>query len=254
MNELIQITTNEQGLSVVSARELHAFLEVRTRFNDWIKARIIKYSFRQDTDYVEVESFTEFSVKGGRPETEYALTLDMAKELAMVENNHKGREARLYFIEKEKQLRQVLTSPTTEQVLIQLIGQSNQLLANQQKMLVDQQQAINQLRADVNTIMSGYRPPKNRLTPRLVGPPKKAANPLRQLITRKVNDYCAIHEAEQSETYRYLYRRIHEFYGIDVYRLVHLSKQESHLDVLERYGHLEKLYGFIMSELHSPEE
>lgn len=99
--ELIRIHhRNNQRL--VDARELHEFLEVQTRFNDWIALRISKYGFIENQDYI---SFTENLVKpsGGRPAIEYGLTLDMAKELSMVENNEKGKIARKYFIEKEKE-------------------------------------------------------------------------------------------------------------------------------------------------------
>lgn len=90
----------------MNARDLHAFLEAPTRFNDWIAGRIREYGFSPDQDFV---TFTEKSVKG-RPSREYHLSLDMAKELAMVERNDKGREARRYFIECEKKLHAVRDS------------------------------------------------------------------------------------------------------------------------------------------------
>ncbi len=103
-SELIHIS-EENGKRAVNARELHAFLGSKTRFNDWIKDRIKKYEFIEDQDF---ESFTENSVKpnGGRPTTEYAISVDMAKELSMVENNDRGKQARRYFIECEKRLRE----------------------------------------------------------------------------------------------------------------------------------------------------
>lgn len=87
----------------VNARDLHSFLDVKTRFNDWIKHRIEEYQFIANLDFI---SFTQNSVKptGGRPTVEYHLTLNMAKELAMVENNEQGRKVRRYFIQCEKEL------------------------------------------------------------------------------------------------------------------------------------------------------
>ena len=81
---------------------------MQTRFNDWITTRISEYDFVENQDYVR---FTENSVKpqGGRPSQEYYITLEMAKELAMVERNEKGREARRYFIECEKKLKETTT-------------------------------------------------------------------------------------------------------------------------------------------------
>ncbi|MVM34212.1 hypothetical protein GO755_29545 [Spirosoma sp. HMF4905] len=262
MNELISITTGVQGSPVVSARELHGFLSIKSKFADWIKNRIIKYKLLENEDYVLIaeEGFSKSLEKGGRPELDYALTLDTAKELAMVENNEKGREARRYFIEKEKQLRQLIDAPvSTEQVLIQLVSQQVQLMA-------DTQQMLNQLRLDVDSIMHGQKPPsakpsrsgKQLSLPGL--PPSSrrssAGSPsssLRQLIHTRVIEYCGYHEATTQETYNYLYKRMFEVYSISVYRLVRMGT-ESLLDAVERYGHLDRLYSLVMAELHYNED
>lgn len=95
------------------ARKLHEFLQVSSRFNDWIKNRINEYGFQENQDFM---SFTKNSVKpkGGRATTEYHITLDMAKELAMVERNEQGRAARRYFIECEKKLQQTQMPPANK--------------------------------------------------------------------------------------------------------------------------------------------
>lgn len=108
MNELIKLSNvviAEEEVQTVNARELHAFLEVGDHFRNWIRNRIEEYDFVENQDYI---SFAENPAKpqGGRPSKEYAITLDMAKELSMVERNDKGRQARKYFIECEKQLKQ----------------------------------------------------------------------------------------------------------------------------------------------------
>lgn len=102
-NELIPITAatiggEQQG---VNARDLHDFLEVKTAFKDWIARRIEDFDFKEDSDFC---SFLSES-SGGRPSKEYVLTLNMAKELSMVERNEKGKQARQYFIQCEKQLK-----------------------------------------------------------------------------------------------------------------------------------------------------
>lgn len=96
---------NQNHEMLCDARELHKFLGVNTRFNDWIKNRIAEYGFVQNQDYI---SFTENLVKpkNGRKNVQYHITLDMAKELAMVEKNAKGRQIRRYFIQMEKQVSQ----------------------------------------------------------------------------------------------------------------------------------------------------
>ncbi|WP_332060812.1 antA/AntB antirepressor family protein [Bartonella sp. CB74] len=106
MNTLIPISKQAIGqetVQTVNARELHAFLEVKTNFKDWIIRRIQDYKFQEGYDFC---SFLSES-SGGRPSKDYALTLDMAKELAMVERNEKGKQARQYFIECERRAKEV---------------------------------------------------------------------------------------------------------------------------------------------------
>lgn len=98
MNELIKVSTNEHGQQLTSGRELHEFLEVNERYNDWFP-RMVKYGFEENIDFT---SFTEKSVKGGRPSIDHALSIDMAKEVSMIQRTEKGKQARLYFIEVEK--------------------------------------------------------------------------------------------------------------------------------------------------------
>lgn len=113
MNQLIQITSAAVGdteTQTVNARELHAFLEVGKVFAAWIQERIVQYDFVENQDFV-VFSDSGNNLKGGRPAKEYHLTLDMAKELAMVERNEKGKQARQYFIECERQAKQLTVDP-----------------------------------------------------------------------------------------------------------------------------------------------
>jgi len=99
--DLIPVTARTVGqasVPTVDARALHMFLEVQTQFKDWIARRIEEYGFEDGRDFC---SFLSES-SGGRPANEYALCLDMAKELSMVERNAKGKQARQYFIECER--------------------------------------------------------------------------------------------------------------------------------------------------------
>lgn len=96
-----------QTQALVNARDLHQFLESKQHFANWIKNRINEYGFTQDVDFLGVNTVmsTEAGFFGRREKTvtDYHLSLDMAKELCMVERNDKGRQARRYFIEMEKQ-------------------------------------------------------------------------------------------------------------------------------------------------------
>ncbi|MBI2381870.1 MAG: antA/AntB antirepressor family protein [Gammaproteobacteria bacterium] len=90
-------------LLTVDARELHQALESRQDFSNWIKARIRRYGFAEGMDYEVFDKPIE-NPKGGRPVQEYRLSLDAAKELAMVEGTERGRQVRRYFIDCERRL------------------------------------------------------------------------------------------------------------------------------------------------------
>lgn len=93
----------QQETPLCNARDLHAALKVGRIFATWITGRIAEYGFVEGEDYFPVSG----SIRRGRgqPKTDYHLTLDMAKELAMVENNEIGRQVRRYFIRAEAELR-----------------------------------------------------------------------------------------------------------------------------------------------------
>ena len=97
MNELIKITYNNDR-PAVSARDLHDFLEVKTAYKDWFP-RMCEYGFTEGEDFC---SFLSEST-GGRPAQDAVLTIDMAKELCMIQRNEKGKQARQYFLQIEKE-------------------------------------------------------------------------------------------------------------------------------------------------------
>ena len=98
------ITLNGDKITAVNARDLWKFLESKQDFSTWIKRRIEKYEFIEGQDYL-LHKFVEQLPSGAKHCIEYLISLDMAKELAMVENNERGRQARQYFIEVEKRFR-----------------------------------------------------------------------------------------------------------------------------------------------------
>ena len=108
MHELISPQPHDTLIQAVSARELHAFLQVQTKFADWVRSRIADYDFVENQDFVWVSENSETQRADGQrgiiTRKEYYITLDMAKELSMVERNEQGKEARRYFIECEEKL------------------------------------------------------------------------------------------------------------------------------------------------------
>lgn len=115
MNELIKITEHN-GNQVVSARDLHKFLEITERFSSWFE-RMLQYGFVENIDYQGCEFFNALA---NQTLTDYAITFDCAKEISMIQRSKKGKEAREYFIECEKQLRSgKFALPTTYKEALQ---------------------------------------------------------------------------------------------------------------------------------------
>jgi anti-repressor protein len=126
MDTLIKVWKTEKGNQAVSGRDLHKFLDIGREFANWIKGRIEKYGFIENKDFYKMyydqngnnipiakSGNDDYQrVIGGR--IEYVLTISMAKELAMVENNEKGREARKYFIECEEKFKAATLNNTLD--------------------------------------------------------------------------------------------------------------------------------------------
>ncbi len=133
MNEIIKINSN----NTVSGRELHEFLESKRDFTTWIKDKINKYGFVEGIDF----TFHKF-VERKTWKHDYEITVDMAKELSMIENNDKGKQARRYFINCEKKLKEVVKKPLTtlEQLKLHYLA------------LEEQNKELKQVKADVTDL------------------------------------------------------------------------------------------------------
>jgi phage anti-repressor protein len=106
MTELIKVKKNG-----VSAYTLYQFLEIESNFSTWFKRRVTDYGFKTGLDFIP---FLEQS-DGGRPREDFILSVDMAKELAMVEKTEKGRMVRKYLIEVENKYKQQLLRDSTKE-------------------------------------------------------------------------------------------------------------------------------------------
>jgi len=94
---------HRDNLKTNSARELHQFLEIETPLTIWMP-RMLDYGFEEQKDFTSILGKST----GGRPSTDYALTLDMAKERSMIQRSEKGKQARQYFIACEKKLQEIV--------------------------------------------------------------------------------------------------------------------------------------------------
>lgn len=127
MNELIKVSLTTFGndeVNSINARDLHVFLEVKSEFRNWIKNRIEQYQFVQGVDFIAGNFLP------GSEQKDYTITIEMAKELSMVERNEKGKQARQYFIECERRLR----APVAMTLEEQLVKSAQALLALRQDM------------------------------------------------------------------------------------------------------------------------
>ena len=100
-NELIKIETREGFGRCVSLRELYEGLGIKSKFTIWSK-RMFEYGFEEEKDFIPFLGESN----GGRPSQGYIITIDMAKEICMIQRSDIGREFRKYFIECEKQLKE----------------------------------------------------------------------------------------------------------------------------------------------------
>jgi phage anti-repressor protein len=118
MNELIKVEKtiiNDEEVNSINLRDLHKFVGSKQDYSNYAKNRLTKYGFVKNNDYIVFNKFIENS-SGGRPEKEYIVTLDTAKEIAMVENNEQGRKIRQYFIEIEKQSKKQILTKSPEEI------------------------------------------------------------------------------------------------------------------------------------------
>ena len=139
--EIIHVK-EQNGKQVVSAKELHEFLEIGTPLSKWLY-RMFEYGFEQDKDW------TKLSIDNQA--VDYALTLDCAKEISMLQRSEKGKQARLYFIECEKKLKQPQQLTTLDMLELAIKN-----MREQNKELAEVKNDIKELKAKTNTSDLNY--------------------------------------------------------------------------------------------------
>ncbi|PKM74995.1 MAG: phage antirepressor Ant [Firmicutes bacterium HGW-Firmicutes-17] len=146
MNDLIKIVVNENQEPTMSGRELHEFLEIDSNYTTWFK-RMTEYGFEEKQDFIPIlEEST-----GGRKGTDHILKLDMAKEIAMIQRSEKGKIARQYFLQIEKDW----NSP--EKVIARALIMANKKLELKDNVIKIQEKQIEELKplaAYVKTILN----------------------------------------------------------------------------------------------------
>lgn len=128
---LFPVITTDTGDQFVDARTLHGALEVGRDFSNWIKDRIEKYGFFEGVDFQTCSPELASEKHGGQNKIDYRLSLSMAKELAMVENNDRGREVRQYLIKVEEAWN------TPELVIARALQKANVMIQAQRTRLAE---------------------------------------------------------------------------------------------------------------------
>lgn len=144
--ELVKVSQVQIGVdnvNAVNARDLWNALESKQEFSHWIKNRIDKLGLIESRDYGVFDKIIKNTEGGvGRPVTEYVVTMDIAKHLAMIEMTDKGREVREYFIECEKQLAQSFKAPTNMVEALELALEQAKQIEAQKQTIAHQQEVI----------------------------------------------------------------------------------------------------------------
>ena len=153
-NELIKVAKDENGNSVVSGRDLHEFLEVKTAYKDWFP-RMCEYGFTDGKDFSSILSEST----GGRPRVDHAMTLDMAKEISMIQRTERGKQARQYFIDVEKEYKKQIGQSQFRlpKNLTEMSPMSYDVMKDQHKKIEEQSEKVNFL---MN--LSGLTSPRNK--------------------------------------------------------------------------------------------
>jgi anti-repressor protein len=125
------LSVGDATVDTVDARQLHAFLEVAKDFSDWMRAQVERARLQRGRDFIEVSPQPGENPRGGRPRTDYALTIDAAKHIAMLAGTERGFEVREYFLECERQAKQPKVDPAklSRRDLLQLALQAEEELA-----------------------------------------------------------------------------------------------------------------------------
>ena len=134
MNQLFKVNYDADRITL-SARELHEFLDVGSNYTTWFN-RMCEYGFTENIDYQTYFPKLESESHGGQNKIDHQITLDMAKEIAMIQRNEKGKLARQYFIQIEKQW----NSP--ERIIARGLIESQKLIANLNQKLIEQKPKV----------------------------------------------------------------------------------------------------------------
>ena len=140
-SNLINIKT-ENGFNSVSARELHAKLEIKTQYKDWFP-RMCEYGFEENIDFIAIAQKRATAQGNKTTFTEHFISLDMAKEICMIQRSEIGKKFRQYFIECEKKLKNIATPKLTfEEMTLKVIDECHKRISDMSKLIESQKPKV----------------------------------------------------------------------------------------------------------------
>lgn len=220
------------GKRAVNARDLWMFLESKQEFANWMKSRIEKYGFVENQDYSSFDNVVKRET-GATVRKEYALSIDMAKELSMIENNEKGRDARRYFIECEKSANRRLSN-------IQMFALQAQINLDIENRMNAQQAQLDNIQSDLQAMKDEREENTQKL---LAAPMSNMAVPaetLRGQINELVRNYASKMNVSVRDVWCKVYKRL--YYSFHINLKNRKGEKECKLDVAERRGVLDKVF------------
>ena len=235
--ELIRVTTDENGNQLVSARELHEFLKIKERFNSWFN-RMLQFDFTENEDFTSVKTFTLVNNGASRELDDYALTLNCAKEISMVQRSDKGKLARQYFIACEKKLKEVIQKPMT----------TAQMFALQAKAMLEMEERMNVMEEKINFVYEQYQNGQKQLALLPLSEEPMPEQSLRSQINELVRSYAKMVGADYKDVWIRVYKDLYYRYGVSVNAIKSIKNRETKLEKLERTGNLSKAR-IVISEM-----
>ena len=153
---IVPIYENEIKEKLINARELFYLLRgenTKTKFADWIKQRIEQYEFIENKEFIKLRNYTNVgNLK--RPQLDYYLKIDMAKELCMIENNDKGKKIRKYFIKIEERYRNILNNTNNTNSLVDIMQNAINYMKENNIRVDKLEISLNEVKTDLNELKS----------------------------------------------------------------------------------------------------
>lgn len=137
-NDLVPVYKTDTGEQVVYGSDLHRVLEVKSNYREWSARRIMDLSMEENVDYQAVE----ISTPSGQRKIDHIILLDLAKEMAMLERNEKGKQVRRYFIEIEKKYKQSVRPMTREELLSKAVLEAQNVIKELEDKNKEQEKTI----------------------------------------------------------------------------------------------------------------